>query len=39
LVEWTDVYQQVTGEPLAFFHADVAWSHAAIRNLAPWRVP
>jgi beta-lactamase regulating signal transducer with metallopeptidase domain len=35
LVEWTDVYQQVIGEPLAFFHADVAWSHAAIRNLAP----
>jgi hypothetical protein len=34
-VEWTDVYQQVTGEPLAFFHADVAWSHAAIGNLAP----
>jgi hypothetical protein len=35
LVEWTDVYQQATGEPLAFFHADVAWSRAAIRNLAP----
>jgi hypothetical protein len=35
LAEWTDVYQRVTGEPLAFFHADVAWSHAAIRNLAP----
>ena len=35
LVEWTDLYQQVTGEPLAFFHADVAWSHASIRNLAP----
>jgi hypothetical protein len=35
LVEWTDVYQRVTGEPLAFFHTDVAWSHAAIRNLAP----
>ena len=35
LVEWTDVYQQVIGEPLAFFHAEVAWSHAAIRNLAP----
>jgi beta-lactamase regulating signal transducer with metallopeptidase domain len=35
LVEWTDVYQRVTGESLAFFHADVAWSHAAIRNLAP----
>jgi beta-lactamase regulating signal transducer with metallopeptidase domain len=35
LVEWTEVYQRVTGEPLAFFHADVAWSHAAVRNLAP----
>jgi hypothetical protein len=35
LMEWADVYQQVTGEPLGFFHADVAWSHAAIRNLAP----
>jgi beta-lactamase regulating signal transducer with metallopeptidase domain len=35
LAEWTDVYQKATGEPLAFFHADVAWSHAAIRNLAP----
>jgi len=35
LVEWTDVFQQVTGEPLAFFHAEVAWSHAAVRNLAP----
>jgi hypothetical protein len=35
LAEWMDVYQQVTGEPLAFFHAEVAWSHAAIQNLAP----
>ena len=35
LVEWTDVYQQATGEPLAFFHADMAWSHGAIRNLVP----
>jgi hypothetical protein len=35
LVEWTDAYQQATGEPLAFFHADVAWSRAGIRNLAP----
>src|SRR5215470_7278901 len=35
LVEWADVYQQVIGEPLAFFHADVAWSRTAIRNLAP----
>jgi hypothetical protein len=35
LVEWTDVYQYATGEPLAFFHADVAWSRAAIHNLAP----
>jgi hypothetical protein len=35
LVEWTDVFQQVIGEPLAFFHAEVAWSHAAIGNLVP----
>ena len=35
LVEWTDVYRRVTGEPLAFFHADVAWSRAAVSNLAP----
>jgi beta-lactamase regulating signal transducer with metallopeptidase domain len=35
LVEWADVYQQVIGEPLAFFHAHVAWSHTTIVNLAP----
>ena len=35
LVEWTDVYQRITGEPLAFFHANVAWSDLAMRNLAP----
>ena len=35
LVEWIDVYRRVTGEPLAFFHADVAWSQTAIRNLVP----
>ena len=35
LVEWTEAYRQATGEPLAFFHADVAWSHPAMRNLVP----
>jgi hypothetical protein len=33
LVDWTDVYQRVVGEPLAFFHADVGWSRPAMRNL------
>jgi hypothetical protein len=35
LVEWVDAYRAATGEPLAFFHADVAWSQLAIRNLGP----
>jgi len=35
LVAWTDLYQRVIGEPLAFFHADVQWSHGAIHNLVP----
>src|SRR5262249_11552134 len=34
LVNWTDVYQQITGEPFAFFQADVSWSRPATRNLA-----
>jgi hypothetical protein len=33
LVNWADVYQRVTGEPLAFFHAEVAWSDPATKNL------
>jgi beta-lactamase regulating signal transducer with metallopeptidase domain len=35
LVEWTDLYRRVTGEPLAFFHANVGWSQPAMRNLMP----
>lgn len=35
LVKWTEAYQQATGEPLAFFYADVAWSHPSMRNLLP----
>ncbi|MBV9562415.1 MAG: M56 family metallopeptidase [Bradyrhizobium sp.] len=35
LVKWTEAYQQTTGEPLAFFYADVAWSHPSMRNLLP----
>jgi hypothetical protein len=35
LVEWTDAYRAATGEPLAFFRADVQWSELAIRNLGP----
>jgi beta-lactamase regulating signal transducer with metallopeptidase domain len=33
LANWADVYQQVVGEPLAFFHADMMWSRPAMRNL------
>jgi beta-lactamase regulating signal transducer with metallopeptidase domain len=33
LVNWADVYERVTGEPLAFFHAEVAWSDPATKNL------
>jgi hypothetical protein len=35
LAKWTEAYRQATGEPLAFFYADVAWSHPAMRNLVP----
>ena len=30
ITQWTQVYRQVAGEPLSFFHADVAWS-------GPWQ--
>lgn len=33
VVNWADVYQRVTGKPLAFFHADMRWSNPATRNL------
>ena len=35
IAQWADAYRVATGEPLAFLHADVAWSELAIRNLAP----
>jgi hypothetical protein len=35
LVEWTDTYKAVTGESLAFIHADVGWREEAVRNLVP----
>jgi beta-lactamase regulating signal transducer with metallopeptidase domain len=35
LMKWTEAYQQTTGEPFAFFHAEVAWSHPSMRNLLP----
>jgi hypothetical protein len=34
LASWTDVYRRVTGEPLAFFHAEMEWSRPAVQNLA-----
>jgi hypothetical protein len=30
IAQWTQVYRKVTGEPLGFFHADVAWN-------GPWQ--
>lgn len=35
LVGWVDTYKSVTGEPLAFIHADTGWSEAALRNFVP----
>jgi hypothetical protein len=35
LAQWTDAYRAATGQPLAFFHADVNWSELAMRNLVP----
>ena len=35
LLAWADTYKRTTGEPLAFFHADVSWSEPAMRNLKP----
>ena len=33
--KWVDAYQKAVGEPLAFFHADMAWSHHAMKHLVP----
>jgi hypothetical protein len=35
LAEWTDTFKAVTGEPLAFIHADLNWTDGAVRNLVP----
>lgn len=35
LIGWVDTYKSVTGQPLAFIHADENWSDAAVRNLVP----
>jgi hypothetical protein len=35
LAEWTDTFKAVTGEPLAFIHADLNWTEGAVRNLVP----
>jgi hypothetical protein len=35
LAEWTDTYKAITGEPLAYIHADLDWSEGAVRNLVP----
>jgi hypothetical protein len=35
LIGWVDTYQRVTGEKLAYLHADVSWKPQTIRNLVP----
>ena len=35
LARWTDTYRAITGEPLAYIHADLDWSEGAARNLVP----
>jgi hypothetical protein len=35
LTTWADTYQRITGEKLAYVHADVSWKRAAVRNLVP----
>jgi len=35
LVGWVDTYRSVTGELLAYIHADEDWSEASLRNLVP----
>jgi hypothetical protein len=32
IVKWVEAYRAATGVPLAFFHADIGWTH-------PWQVP
>jgi len=35
LVNWVDVFQRITGEKLAYIHADVSWNPEAVQNLVP----
>ncbi|HZT02006.1 MAG TPA: hypothetical protein VFA39_07080 [Steroidobacteraceae bacterium] len=35
LVAWVDTYQQITGEKLAYLHADVSWKPEGVQNLVP----
>ena len=35
LTRWTDTFKAITGEPLAYIHADLDWSEGAVRNLVP----
>lgn len=35
LVQWTDIFKAVTGEPLAYIHTDLNWKEGSVRNLVP----
>jgi hypothetical protein len=35
LAQWADTYKAVTGESLAYIHADLTWTEAAVRSLVP----
>ena len=35
LVQWSDTFKAVTGEPLAYIHADLNWKEGSVRNLVP----
>ena len=35
LVQWTDTFKAVTGEPLAYVHVDLNWKDGSVRNLVP----
>jgi hypothetical protein len=34
---WADTYRQITGEKLAYLHADLSWKSQSVRNLVPLR--
>ena len=35
LVQWTDTFRAMTGEPLAYIHTDLNWKEGSVRNLVP----